>query len=82
MRALKTPRAEMAIAARGNGQRRTRKLPSPHAAFYASAKGLRIRRVSRSHFSSRGCRNDTRRAVSRLQVQRVVRLAAIGNIGT
>jgi len=30
---LKTPHAGIAIAARGNGQRRTRRFESPHAAF-------------------------------------------------
>ena len=34
-RELQTPHAEIANAARGNCQRRTRGLPTPHAAFFA-----------------------------------------------
>jgi len=53
MRGFQTPPAEMTNAARGNDQRRTRGLSSPHAAFFVSffeetlfsAFGLICRRV-------------------------------------
>jgi hypothetical protein len=39
---LKTPRAGIANAARGNGHRRTRKLQSPQAAFDDTTRALII----------------------------------------
>ena len=42
----KTPPAEIANAARGDGQRRTRGLPSPHAAFETPPKGPELSKLT------------------------------------